>query len=155
MDENINNVVVIIAEDDDGHAALIKKNLKRGGISNETMRFKNGEEVLDFLFKKGKGDQMQSGFSYLLLLDMRIPKVDGMEVLRQVKNDEVLRKMPVIMLTTTDDPTEINKCHEIGCNSYVVKPINYNDFIHVIQQLGIYIKIVKVPPMDEEQEVED
>lgn len=153
MEKEVNEIVVIIAEDDDGHAALIKKNLRRGGITNETLRFKNGEEVLDFLFKKGKGQQIQSGFSYLLLLDMRMPKIDGIEVLRQVKADDVLRKMPVIMLTTTDDPAEVNKCHHLGCNSYVVKPINYESFVNVIKQLGIYLKIVQLPLFEEQEGV--
>lgn len=145
----VNEMVVIIAEDDDGHAALIKKNLKRGGITNDTLRFKNGEEVLNYLFKKGKGKQIESGFSYLLLLDMRMPKIDGIEVLRQVKNDDVLKKIPVIMLTTTDDPIEVNKCHDLGCNSYVVKPVDYDSFVNVIKQLGIYMKIVQLPMYEE------
>lgn len=149
MTKETKEVIVIIAEDDDGHAALIKKNLKRGGMTNETLRFKNGEEVLDFLFKKGKGRQIQPGFSYLLLLDMRMPKIDGTEVLRQVKADEILKKIPVIMLTTTDDPIEVSRCHELGCNSYVVKPIDYDSFVHVIKQLGIYMDIVQLPTYED------
>lgn len=142
-------IVVIIAEDDDGHAMLVKKNLKRGGVINKTIRFKDGEEVLDFLFQKNEGFQRESSISYLMLLDMRMPKIDGIEVLRRVKEDNELRKMPIIMLTTTDDPIEINKCHMFGCNSYIVKPINYDKFVEVILQLGIFIKMVQIPKFNE------
>jgi CheY-like chemotaxis protein len=145
-----NEITVIIAEDDDGHATLIKKNLIRGGIINETIRFRDGEEVLNFLFKRGSAEHKKPGVAYLLLLDMRMPKVNGVEVLRQIKQNEELRKIPVIMITTTDDPYEVNKCHDLGCNSYIVKPVNYDKFVEVIQQLGIFIKIVQVPVISEE-----
>ena len=96
-------MVILTAEDDVGHASLIKKNLRRAGITNEILHFKDGEEILDFLYGKTQEPHMESGIAYLLLLDINMPKVDGIEVLRQVKKDEKLKKMPVIMITTTDD----------------------------------------------------
>jgi CheY-like chemotaxis protein len=144
-------IVVIIAEDDDGHAMLVNKNLKRGGVINKTIRFRDGEEVLDFLFRNKEGLKREVNISYMMLLDMRMPKVDGLEVLRRVKEDPDLRRMPIIMLTTTDDPIEVNKCHVLGCNSYIVKPIRYDKFVEVIVQLGIFIKMVQIPKLIEEQ----
>src|SRR5512142_786887 len=97
-------VIILIAEDDAGHARLIEKNLSRAGLHNPIERFSNGQQILDFLFRRGPGRHRNEDTPYLLLLDIRMPQVDGVEVLRQVKEDLELRKMPVIMLTTTDDP---------------------------------------------------
>jgi CheY-like chemotaxis protein len=138
-------VMVLIAEDDEGHATLIKKNLKRAGIVNEMVHFRDGQEVLDYLFQRTTGDIHQSGNAYLLLLDIRMPKVDGIEVLRQVKADPELKKIPVIIITTTDDPREVEKCHELGCSSYITKPIDYEKFMDVIKQLGLFLLVVEVP----------
>ncbi len=138
-------VVIIIAEDDAGHARLIEKNLARVGLHNPVRRFENGQEVLDFLFARGGGRRRQTDAAYLLLLDIRMPKVDGVEVLRQIKEDKEWRKLPVIMLTTTDDPREIERCHLLGCNSYIVKPVDYDKFAEAIKQLGMFISIVRVP----------
>lgn len=140
-------VKVLIAEDDDGHAALIRRNLRRGGILNETIRLEDGQQVLDFLFREGVGGGREAEISYLLLLDIRMPRVDGMEVLRRIKQDEELRKLPVIMLTTTDDPDEVEACHTLGCNNYIVKPVDYEKFVEVIRQLGMFIRIVEVPKL--------
>lgn len=139
------DIQVIIAEDDDGHALLIQKNLKRAGIVNDIIRFNDGREVLDFFFKKGEGPHMQDGVSYLLLLDIRMPNIDGTEVLKYLKQDEQLKKIPVIIITTTDDPKEIELCHKLGCNTYISKPVNYERFVDMIHQLGFFLKIVKFP----------
>jgi CheY-like chemotaxis protein len=138
-------VVILIAEDDAGHARLIEKNLSRAGLHNRIQRFENGQTVLDFLFRRGPGAQRQAETPYLLLLDIRMPQVDGVEVLRQIKQDAELRKIPVIMLTTTDDPREVERCHAIGCASYIVKPVDYEKFAEAIKSLGLYISLVKVP----------
>lgn len=138
-------VVILIADDDAGHARLIEKNLHRAGLHNSIKRFENGQEVLDYFF----GDDALTipDAPYLLLLDIRMPKVDGVEVLRQIKENEQLRKMPVIMLTTTDDPREIERCHALGCNSYIVKPVDYDKFAEAIKNLGLFISLVEVPGM--------
>ena len=143
--------VIIIAEDDAGHFALVKKNLWRTCVHNDIMHFKDGQEVLDFLFMKNQdGPNRSPNGSYLLLLDIRLPKVDGIEVLKQIKADEKLRKIPVIMLTTTDDPAEVDRCYAIGCNFYMVKPANYNDFMQSVEQMGIFLSLtsLKVPPIE-------
>lgn len=143
--ENAEDVIVIIAEDDEGHASLIIKNLNRVRAMNNYLHFKDGQEVLDFLFRRGKGPHRESGKAYLLLLDIRMPKVDGVEVLRQIKEDPDLSKMPVIMLTTTDDPQEIEKCHKLGCSAYVTKPVDYDNFTDAMKKLGSFLTAVRVP----------
>jgi|UniRef100_UPI003783CD94 CheY-like chemotaxis protein len=141
-------VVIIIADDDLGHARLIEKSLKRAGLHNTIQRCENGQEVLDFLFRRGPGPHRLVNKAYLLMLDIRMPKVDGVETLRQIKEDATLRKLPVIMLTTTDDPREIERCHLLGCNSYIVKPVDYDKFAEAIAQLGMFVSLVKVPEIN-------
>lgn len=141
-------VLILIADDDAGHARLIEKNLQRVGLHNPSLRFENGQEILDFLFRRGQGPKRVSDTPYLLLLDIRMPKVDGVEVLRQVKADPELRKLPVIMLTTTDDPREVDRCHELGCSNYIVKPVDYEKFSEAIKQLGMFISLVQVPAIN-------
>lgn len=137
-------VVILIAEDDDGHARLIEKNLSRAGLHNPIERFRNGQEILDFLLCRGERRRSVET-SYLLLLDIRMPQVDGVEVLRQVKADSELRKMPVIMLTTTDDPREVERCHALGCSTYIVKPVVYEKFAEAINRIGLFISLVQAP----------
>jgi CheY-like chemotaxis protein len=141
-------VIILIAEDNEGHLALITKNLKRAGMANEIVTFKNGQEILDFLLKEGNGPHRKAGASYLLILDIRMPKVDGIEVLMEIKNDWELRKMPVIMITTTDNPREVEKCHSLGCSNYVTKPIEYEKFVDCIRNLGLFLLIVEIPQLD-------
>ena len=139
------DVIVLIADDDAGHARLIEKNLNRAGLMNKILRFEDGQQILDFLFGRGEGAKRSSDAAYLLLLDIRMPKVDGVEVLRQLKADLELRKIPVSMLTTTDDPREVERCHALGCNNYIVKPVDYDKFSEAIRQLGLFVSLVQVP----------
>ncbi len=142
------DVVILVAEDDEGHAGLIKRNLKRAGIVNKIFHFKDGKEVLDFLFERGGGQHRRHGASYVLLLDIRMPEIDGIDVLRRIKDDDELCKLPVIIVTTTDDPREIEQCHAMGCNSYITKPIEYENFVHAIRQLGLYLSVVQIPAIN-------
>jgi CheY-like chemotaxis protein len=138
-------VVILIADDDAGHVRLIEKNLERAGLHNSIERFQNGQELLDFLYGRNGGKKRHPHAAYLLLLDIRMPQVDGVEVLRQLKADPELRKIPVSMLTTTDDPREVSRCHELGCSNYIVKPVDYDKFAEAIKQLGLFISLVQVP----------
>ena len=141
-------VVILIAEDDEGHATLIKKNLKRAGLSNQMRHFRDGEGTLNFLLRRGKGLQRDSNVAYLLLLDIRMPKIDGIEVLRKIKEHEELRKIPVIIITTTDDPREVEECHRLGCSNYITKPVDYDLFIEVIKKLGLFLMVVEIPKIN-------
>ena len=142
-------VHILIADDDMGHATLIRRNLKRLGLVNPVIHFKDGQEVLDFLFRKADGPHCQEGRSYLLLLDIRMPKVDGVEVLRSIKADPELGNIPVIMITTTDDPRDIEQCRIFGCSSYIVKPVRYEKFVEAIRELGLFFKVIEVPRLSE------
>jgi CheY-like chemotaxis protein len=144
------DVQILIADDDPGHVSLIQRNLRRSGITNPIIHFKNGQEVLDFLFRNQMPDQAAPGgqkkfHSCLLLLDIRMPKVDGMEVLRHLKKDPELKKIPVIILSTTDDPLDIGQCYYFGCSTYITKPIKYEKFVEAIQKLAMFLKVVEVP----------
>lgn len=137
---------ILIVDDDLGHVDLIMRNLKRAGIVNLIQHFHDGQEILDFFYADSKEkDQFDS---FLILLDIRMPKVDGIDVLKKLKQDPHYKEIPIIMLTTTDDPGEIKRCHELGCNNYVIKPVDYEEFVNAIKQLGLFLKIVQVPKLD-------
>jgi CheY-like chemotaxis protein len=141
-----NDVHILIADDDMGHVNLIQKNLRRWGITNPIIHFKDGQEVLDFLFKIQKSNPSpKENNSYLLLLDIRMPKIDGMEVLQRVKTDPELKKIPIIMLSTTDDPLDIGRCHYFGCSTYIIKPIQYDKFVEAIRILALFLEVIEVP----------
>jgi CheY-like chemotaxis protein len=136
---------ILIVEDDDGHAFLIEDNLRRAGAKYEFLRFGDGQEAVDFLFGRTKEPSFERGRPYLLLLDIRMPKVDGVEVLRQIKADPELHQLPVIILTTTDDPREVQRCHEVGCNNYIQKPVSWEGFAAAISKLGEFMALLQVP----------
>ena len=141
------NAKILIAEDNEGHFALVKKNLRRAGIKNEIIHFVDGQETLDFL----TGDRVLSKNNieqFVLLLDIRMPKVDGIEVLRTIKKDESLKQLPVIMLTTTSNSTDINTCYDLGCSVYIVKPIDYENFSDALRKVGMFFSILEVPHLN-------
>ena len=138
---------ILIVDDDEGHAILIRENLEMAGLKNPVQHFRDGQAILDFFFDRtGKAVRGHDG-TYLLLLDIRMPKVDGIEVLRRIKADADLRKLPVIMLTTTDDTREVKRCHELGCNVYIQKPVDYDKFAEAIRRLGLFVMLLLVPPV--------
>lgn len=150
-DVNFNSVTILIAEDDDGHAELIRLHLQEAGMINPILRFKNGQDLLDFLFRRHGAPPPNADVAYLLLLDLRMPKVDGIDVLRQMKADAVLHKIPVIILTTTDDPCEIDACYALGCNTYITKPVEFGAFSEVLKRLGLFLQSIKVPVIREDE----
>ncbi|MBI4842852.1 MAG: response regulator [Nitrospirae bacterium] len=139
------DTVILVAEDDKGHAGLIIKNLRRAGIENEIIHFLDGEAVLDFLFQRGTGHLRRDDKKYILILDIRMPKIDGIEVLLEVKDEAMLKNMPVIMLTTTDNPETVRFCYEAGSCKYIVKPVDYDKFVRMTEELSSFIKTVEVP----------
>ncbi len=132
------DTVILLAEDDEGHARLIIKNLRRAGLDNRILLFKDGQETLDFLFGTGEGDHLDSTSQYLLLLDISMPKINGIDVLQKIKQDDELKKTPVIMITTTDDPHEVARCHKLGCSKYIIKTADYEKFVDAISELGTF-----------------
>ena len=143
--EITNSVTILVVDDDEGHRELIRRNLKRGGVLNNIVVLTNGADALDFVFCRGAHSERRATGEVLILLDVNMPGIDGVEVLRQIKADPEKRKIPVIMLTTTDDPREVQKCYELGCNEYVTKPLDPNAFIEAIRRLGMFLSIVRVP----------
>jgi len=135
-------LIILIAEDDDGHAELINNGLIESGVKNEIIRFSNGEEVWNF-FSSNDSKTIQD-INYLLLLDINMPKMDGIEVLKLMKSDTDLKEIPIMMLTTTDDPREVEACYKLGCNIYITKPIDFNKFTEMLTRLGLFIQIIKI-----------
>jgi CheY-like chemotaxis protein len=140
-----NPVSILLVEDDDGHATLIQRNLRRLGVPGEVTRVRDGQEALDYLAGRTRSEGPGHGLSLVLVLDINMPRVDGVEVLRSVKSDPSTAAIPVIMLTTADDPADVDRCYRLGCAAYVTKPIPYEDFAESVKRLGNFLSIVRVP----------
>ena len=138
-------ILIVLVEDDDGHANLVERNLQRAGLANGILRLKDGQEALDYVQGKGAHAGRPGPHPMLLLLDIKMPRVDGVEVLRQLKSDPQTAPIPIIMLTTTDDPREIQRCYELGCSVYITKPVDYQAFVEAINRLGLFLQVVRVP----------
>jgi CheY-like chemotaxis protein len=137
-------LIIVLAEDDEGHAELIRLNLERGGVINEIVHLADGQEAMDYIRCEGKYTERPHN-GLIVLLDINMPRLDGIETLRQLKADPITAKIPVIMLTTTDDPREIERCYALGCNVYITKPVEYEHFAHAIRQLGLFFSVIQVP----------
>jgi CheY-like chemotaxis protein len=142
---NDEHLVILLAEDDDGHASLIQRNLKRAGVANQIVRVRDGQEALDYIRSQGAFASRPCAAPLLLLLDIKMPRVDGVGVLQAIKADPATAQVPVIMLTTTDDPREVDRCYELGCSVYITKPLQYEAFVDALTRLGMFLEIIKVP----------
>lgn len=138
-------VTILLVEDDPGHALLIEKNLRRAGIANNIVVLDNGQKAVDFLFKNGAYSGDSQPAPPLILLDLNLPVLDGYQVLKAIKNEERTKSIPVVVLTTTDNPHEVARCYELGCNVYITKPVEYEQFSDAIRRLGLFLSIVRVP----------
>jgi len=132
---------MLLVEDDPGHARLIERNLRRSLIVNDIITLSDGQAAVDYLFGEGCKHPMP----LLILLDLHLPVLDGFQVLARLKADERTKHIPVICLTTVDDPRDIARCYALGCNVYITKPVDYAHFAEAIHQLGLFLSIVKVP----------
>ena len=141
-----NPVTIIMIEDDEGHARLIERNIRRSGVNNEIMPFTNGTAALDYLFGKDGTGLDHKGNALLILLDLNLPDTTGIDILKRVKENKYLKATPVVVLTTTDNSHEIKRCYELGCNVYITKPVNYESFANAIRQLGLFFSVIQVPP---------
>lgn len=133
---------IIMIEDDLGHARLIRKNLERAGICNRITHFDNGRSAVDYFF--GSNNTFDAN-RMLILLDLNLPEVDGYEILAKLKSNPHTEDIPVVVLTTTDNPKEVDKCYQLGCNVYITKPVEYDSFSEAIQKLGLMLAVVKLP----------
>ncbi|HEX4606863.1 MAG TPA: response regulator [Urbifossiella sp.] len=141
-------LMILLAEDDDGHAYLVQENLRDAGLANPITHVRDGQETLDFIHRTGPYEGRVRNGPLLVLLDINMPRVDGVEVLRRLKAESATADIPVIMLTTTDDPREVKRCYELGCSSYVTKPVEYGRFVEAVRRLGLFLAIVQVPRED-------
>jgi CheY-like chemotaxis protein len=139
-----NAVKIVMIEDDHGHARLIEKNIRRANISNEIKHFDAGQPALDYLFS----EEVHRNGPMLILLDLNLPDMQGTDILAEVKKDERLRRAPVVVLTTTDDKTEIQRCYDLGCNVYITKPVDYESFAGAIRQLGLFLSVMQAPDIE-------
>ncbi len=136
-------VNIVMVEDDEGHARLIERNIRRAGISNEIRHFLDGTSALEFLFKGVDGPLLNG--PALVLLDLNLPDMSGIDILAKIKSEPKLKRTPVVVLTTTDDKVEIQRCYDLGCNVYITKPVNYESFADAIRQLGLFLSVIQVP----------
>lgn len=141
------SVGIVMIEDDEGHARLIEKNIRRAGILNDIRHFTDGTTALDYLFNAPDGPA-KSGPA-LVLLDLNLPDMSGTDILAKIKEENSpLRRAPVVVLTTTDDKVEIQRCYDLGCNVYITKPVNYENFAQAIRQLGLFLSVIQVPEVE-------
>ncbi|WAC27330.1 response regulator [Ancylobacter sp. SL191] len=145
MTEHAKSVTIIMIEDDEGHARLIEKNIRRAGVNNEILPFTNGTDGLAYLFGPDGSGEVSTGRSLLILLDLNLPDMTGIEILEKVKRNPHTKRTPVVVLTTTDDAREIQRCYDLGANVYITKPVNYESFAHAIRQLGLFFSVMQVP----------
>ena len=136
---------ILLVEDDPGHALLIEKNLRRAGVVNEIVVLRDGGAAVEYLLPQAHGKEVPHARPYCVLLDLNMPVLDGYQVLKRIKGDERTRHIPVVVLTTTDNPQEVARCYGLGCNVYIAKPVEYDRFTDAVQKLGMFLSIVKVP----------
>ena len=136
---DIPKVTILLVEDDPGHARLIEKNLRRANITNDIVKAADGQQAIDYLFSHNHLPPL------LVLLDLNLPVLDGYQVLERMKADERTKHIPVIMLTTTDDSREVSRCYELGCNVYITKPVDYEQFSEAIRKLGLFMAVLMIP----------
>ncbi|MDB5614001.1 MAG: hypothetical protein JWQ22_1654 [Devosia sp.] len=138
-------VTIIMIEDDEGHARLIEKNIRRAGVSNQIIPFTNGTDALAFLMGPDGTGSANQGRQLLVLLDLNLPDMTGVDILEKVKGNEHTKRSPVVVLTTTDDQREIQRCYDLGANVYITKPVDYEGFANAIRQLGLFFSVMQVP----------
>jgi CheY-like chemotaxis protein len=142
------SVTILVVDDDHGHCELVRRNLRRAGIANEISFLHSGEEALNFVSSSGQYVSRQSDNGLLMLLDINMPGgLSGLDVLQHIKAAPETRKIPVIMLTTTDDPRDIDRCYDLGCSVYITKPVDPERFIDAVARLGALISMMQMPDM--------
>ena len=141
-------VAIIMIEDDEGHARLIEKNIRRAGVTNEIISFRDGTSGVNYLLGSDGSGLVAIGRPSFVLLDLNLPDMTGIDILARLKANEHTRRTPVIVLTTTDDAREIQRCYDLGANVYITKPLNYESFANAIRQLGLFLSVMQIPELD-------
>ncbi|MGV1915921.1 response regulator [uncultured Agrobacterium sp.] len=138
-------VTIVMIEDDEGHARLIEKNVRRAGVNNDIVPFTLGNKALDYILGPERDGLVSKDRYLLVLLDLNLPDMSGIRILEQIKSNEHTKRLPVVVLTTTDDETEIQKCYDLGANVYITKPVDYEGFATAIRNLGLFFSVIQVP----------
>ncbi|WP_089718608.1 response regulator [Candidatus Entotheonella palauensis] len=136
-------VHILMVEDDPGHARLIERNLQRSGVTNDILIIDDGYDAVDYFFGENGYVNRTTDQALLILLDLNLPGLTGIQVLERLKADPRTYTIPVIILTTTEEPQEIQRCYELGCSVYITKPVKYEQFTDAIQKLGLFLSIIK------------
>ena len=137
---------ILLVEDNLNDIELTIGALKRNHLANEIVTARHGGEALDYLYRRGEHQNRPPGDPVAVFLDLKMPKVDGLEVLRQMKNDETLRVIPVVMLTSSREEADLVKSYQLGVNAYVVKPVGFQEFVDAVSQLGVFWAVINEPP---------
>jgi CheY-like chemotaxis protein len=145
MKANGREVTIVMIEDDEGHARLIEKNVRRAGVHNEIVPFTNGTSALEYILGKDMSGTVSADRYLLILLDLNLPDMSGTEILQHIKENPFTKRLPVVILTTTDDAREIQRCYDLGANVYITKPVDYEGFANAIRQLGLFFSVIEVP----------
>jgi DNA-binding response OmpR family regulator len=137
---------ILIVEDDPQDVELTMTALAEYNLANEVVVAGDGEEALDYLYSRGKFQGRTSDNPAVMLLDLKLPKVDGLEVLQQIKADEKLRMIPVVVLTSSREERDMVASYKLGVNAYVVKPVDFHEFVNAIKELGVFWAVINEPP---------
>jgi DNA-binding response OmpR family regulator len=137
---------ILMVEDDNNDVDMTLTALEEYNLANEVVVTRDGEEALDYLFCRGQYKSRASDNPAVLLLDLKLPKVDGLEVLRQVKSDDKLKLIPVVVLTSSHEEKDMVASYKLGVNAYVVKPVDFHEFVNAIKELGVFWAVINVPP---------
>jgi len=142
------DIEILFAEDSMDDAMLTMRALNKSGFTNKLLHVKDGAEALDFLYCRGiYSERNPKSYPKLLLLDLKMPKVSGMQVLEKVKTDPDFKSIPVVILTSSQEDPDIANCYKLGANSYIVKPVDSNNFFNAIKEMGMYWMIISQPPV--------
>lgn len=136
---------LLIAEDNEGHATLIRRNLKRAGLGERSVYLKDGQELLDYVYKRAQFSARQPSDAVAIIADLNMPRLGGFEVLQRLKSDEELARIPVYVMTTTDNPAEIERCYRLGAAAYLVKPLDYGVFGEMVRRLAEFLASIRLP----------
>lgn len=137
---------ILLVEDDPNDIELTLMALADSHLANEVVVTRDGEEALNYLYRRGSYESREAGNPPVVLLDLKLPKVDGLEVLKQVKNDPDLRKIPVVMLTSSREERDLLSSYDLGTNAYVVKPVGFQDFVAAVREVGLFWGVINQPP---------
>jgi CheY-like chemotaxis protein len=137
---------ILMVEDDPKDVELTLTALEEYNLANEVIVTRDGEQALDYLYCRGEYKTRSSGNPAVMLLDLKLPKVDGLEVLKQIKSDGELRMIPVVVLTSSKEEKDMVASYKLGVNAYVVKPVDFHEFVNAIKELGVFWAIINEPP---------